>query len=513
MRKYAALLFALILTAFNAGCGGNKTSAAATTTGTVLSSKVSLTAADVTGKTLYATAIDATSLAGYLAYQINANGTALVSSAKVTNGAPVLDHNGAWSIAAGGLLVLTDTTAVPNVQHQFTCIQKETSYWLVYDETNRISRFYFNQAAAQAYLGAVTISQNKARVGGSAQGTALALSQVSTFAGTAGTPGLADGTGQATAFRQPNGITTDGANLYVADYLNNMIRKIVIASQSVTRFAGNINGIAGYANSTDGTGDSATFNLPDAITTDGTSLFVADTGNHTIRRIDISTGVVTLLAGIAGSAGSADSTDGTGTTARFNQPKGITTDGSNLYVADYGNHTIRKVVISSGAVVTLAGGAGSAGSADSTDGTGATARFNLPKGITTDGTYLYVTDFKNATIRRIVIATGNVTTIAGTAASLGSSDGTGSAARFNQPNGITTDGTNLYVTDSFFNTIRMIVISSKAVTTIAGNASSPTGAVNGSGAVATFDTPIGITTDGVNLYVTDSGNHLIRKIQ
>jgi hypothetical protein len=160
--------------------------------------------------------------------------------------------------------------------------------------------------------------------------------------------------------------------------------------------------------------------------------------------------VVTTLAGTAEISGS---TDGTGSAARFLNPWGITTDGTNLYVADTGNSTIRQIVIATGAVTTLAGTAGSYGS---TDGTGTAASFNNPMGITTDGTNLYVADNLNDTIRQIVIATGAVTTVAGTAGTHGSTDGTGSAARFNYPQGITTDGTNLYVVDISNNTVRRI---------------------------------------------------------
>jgi len=114
--------------------------------------------------------------------------------------------------------------------------------------------------------------------------------------------------------------------------------------------------------------------------------------------------------------------------------------------------------------------------------------FQSPSGITTDGTNLYVTDFNNNTIRRIVIATGAVTTIAGTAGTGGSDNGTGTAAKFNGPYGITTDGTNLYVTDSHNNTIRQIVIATGVVTTIAGTAGT-TGFADGTGTAASFSSP------------------------
>ncbi len=377
---------------------------------------------------------------------------------------------------------------------------------------------------------------------------------VTTLAGTAGIVGSADGTGAAASFFGPAGVTTDGANLYLADYGNSTIRKIVIASGVVTTLAGTAGGIgsvdgigsaasfrhptgivingtsslyvvdignntirkidistgtvstlAGTPAATDGTGAAAKFYYPIGTTTDGVNLYVTDQLNRTIRKIEISTGVVTTLAGSAGAIGSVD---GTGAAAHFGSPAGITTDGTNLYVTDYGNSTIRKIVIATSSVTTLAGTAGTTGSAD---GIGAAASFNHPRGITTDGTNLYVLDTGNNTIRKIGITTGTVTTLAGTAGATGSADGTGAAARFLFPNDITTDGTNLYVADEGNSTIRKIVIATGAVTTIAGLAGSP-GAVDGAGSAARLGFPLGITTDGTNLYVTDGGNNTVRKI-
>jgi len=350
----------------------------------------------------------------------------------------------------------------------------------------------------------------KLLIGGSLQSKGSVFSPVgtvSTFAGIPGTAGSSDTditTGMAASFNQPLGITTDGTNLYVADYLNNAIRKIDIATQKVTLFAGN----PLFSGSTDGTGTLATFNRPTAITTDGTNLYVTD--DFTIRQIVISTQEVTTIAGLAGTQGAVDAT--LGANARFNYLYGITTDGTNLYVTDSYN-TIRKIVINTGATTTLAGTAGSAGS---TDGTGAAARFSLPARITTDGTYLYVTDFYNRTIRRISIATGEVKTIIGNSEAPPArtdATGAGTAALFYQLNGITMDATNLYVTDSYNNTVYKIQKDSPwSVTKLAGitGTAGHTDTANGT---PTFDTPIGITSDGTSLYVTDSRNHTIRKIE
>jgi hypothetical protein len=335
-------------------------------------------------------------------------------------------------------------------------------------------------------------------MGGSMQGLELSLSKVVTkFAGT-GSSGSADGTGTAASFQNPVGITTDGTNLYVADARNHLIRKIVISTGVVTTVAG-----TGSSGSVDGTGTGASLNLPIGITVDETNLYVVEQDNNLIRQIVISTGVVTKVAG-TGSSGSAD---GTGTSASFNKPVGITTDGTNLYVGDSDNNLIRKIVISTGVVTTLAG----TGSSGSVNATGTSASFNTPRGITTDGTNLYVADALNHLIRQIVISTGVVTTLAGTAGTSGSSNGTGTSASFYQPSGITTDGTNLYVGDGENHLIRQIVISTGVVTTVAGTGSS--GSVDGTGTGASFSRPYAVTTDGTDLYVSEYDNYLIRKIE
>jgi hypothetical protein len=159
-------------------------------------------------------------------------------------------------------------------------------------------------------------------------------------------------------------------------------------------------------------------------------------------KVEEDANTVTTVAGYAGYTGAVD---GVGTAARFDYPYGITTDGADLYVADANNHTIRQIIVSSGMVTTFAGTASASGS---TNGTGAGARFNHPEGITSDGIYLYVADTGNNTIRKIVISTKVVTTLAGVAGAVGTADGTGTAARFNYPTGIATDGTDLYVSDT-----------------------------------------------------------------
>src|SRR5438128_2634969 len=324
---------------------------------------------------------------------------------------------------------------------------------------------------------------------------------VTTIAGAAGVYGSADGSGSAARFNSPAGIALDSAgNLYVADTLNSTIRKITSAGVVTT-----LAGTAGVIGSADGTGSGARVNYPYAVTLAGTTLYVADTYNHTIRKIT-SNGVVTTLAGAAGVFGSAD---GTGSGAQFHLPFGVAADkAGNLYVADYSNSTIRKIT-SAGVVTTLAGTAGVIGSAD---GTGSAAQFFYPFAVAVDGAgNVYVADTNNYTVRKITPA-GVVTTLAGLAGNHDYADGIGSNAGFGNLFGIAADSVgNVYVADNTYSTIRKITPAGM-VTTLAG-APGISGNADGTGSAARFSSPRGIAIDSAkNLYVSDQNNQTIRKI-
>lgn len=320
--------------------------------------------------------------------------------------------------------------------------------------------------------------------------------------GSGTTAGSSDGTGSNVRFNQPTGITVDaGGNLFVSDTGNNTIRKITSAGAATT-----IAGSVGSTGSSDGTAQNARFNQPGGIAVDGAgNLYVADTQNHTIRKVS-SSGVVSTLAGSAGQSGQ---NDGTADNARFNQPWGLVLDpAGNLYVADTGNDTVRKVS-PSGVVTTLAGSAGIVGSQD---GNGSNAQFNLPQGIAIDSAAnLYIADTGNNTIRKLTTA-GVVTTLAGSAGSGGSSNGSGQRASFMQPNGMVVDSSgNIRIADSGNQLIRSLSASG-VTSTLAGSAGN-VGTSDGSGSNARFNLPKGIASDAANnLYVADTGNNLLRKV-
>jgi hypothetical protein len=269
-------------------------------------------------------------------------------------------------------------------------------------------------------------------------------------------------------------------------------------------------GTAGQTGTTDGSGAAARFNDPSGVAaaSDGT-VVVADKANGTIRVITPA-GVVTTLAGSTTLRGNVD---GTGTAATFSSPAAVARDLlGNLYVADAMNHTIRKIT-AAGAVTTLAGSAGQAGTSD---GSGNAARFNNPTGIDVDASgNLYVADSTNNLIRK-VSSTGVVTTVAGLAGVSGSTDGEGNVALFNQPSGVAVDNTggvhsgSVYIADTGNSTIRRI--SPAGVVVTVGGLAGIAGHKDGVGIEAWFNQPRDVAVTAGTVYVADTGNASIRTI-
>jgi len=269
-----------------------------------------------------------------------------------------------------------------------------------------------------------------------------------------------------------------------------------------------INTLAGQPapGSSDGLVNLASFSQPLGVAADGAgNVYVADAGNGTIRKIN-SNGFTTTFAGAPGIFGS---TNGTGPSARFYGPQGIALASSgDVFVADSANGTIRRIT-PAGVVSTFAG---APGEINSFDGLATDARFSQPEALAVDGAgTVYVADAWNHTIRKITPA-GVVSTLAGLAGNPGAADGTNSKARFNRPVGIALDSaTNLFVTDSLNHVVRKITPAG-TVSTIAGMAG-VWGSADGTNNAARFFQPHGIVADGPGGFlVADSGNQTVRRI-
>jgi sugar lactone lactonase YvrE len=291
---------------------------------------------------------------------------------------------------------------------------------------------------------------------------------VSTLAGSAGSVGSDDGVGTAARFDHPWGVAVDGQGyVYVADTNNCTIRKISPMGVVVT-----LAGQAGYCSSDDGSGDEASFSLPHALALDDAgNIYVADFGASIIRQVSPA-GYVNTIAGTAGNVGG---DDGQGAAASFFSPSGIALDSNgNLFVTDYGNHTIRMITPEF-YVSTVAGLDGSPGHVDAN---GSIARFNKPWGITIDADdNLYVAEEGNNDIRKITPA-GDVTTL---------------AVGLDTPVGMTTDGNGtLFIGNSTAYTIRTLSTGGGGLGTIAGFAGDP-GNNDGTGGAARFNLPTGVT--------------------
>ncbi|MFI5135392.1 MAG: SMP-30/gluconolactonase/LRE family protein [Chitinophagales bacterium] len=337
---------------------------------------------------------------------------------------------------------------------------------------------------------------------------AKAQNYVSTYAGD-GTNAYADGDTATCKFKGPFGMCIDlQGNLYIADNSNHRIRKIS-TDGTVTTLAGT--GVAGYL---DGPGSTAKFNAPSDLCADANgNIYVSDFQNQYIRKI-APDGTVSTIAG----SGIAGYMDGASNVAEFNYPRGICIDTQgNLFIADSWNHRIRKID-ASGNVTTLAGGGDTIGvqsQGNYRDASDTSARFNVPCGMSIDADgNLYVADAYNHRIRKVT-PEGVVSTIAGTG-DIGSSaggyeDGSIDVARFNTPTEVYIDQQgNIYVGDSYNNRVRLVANSE--VSTVAGNGIA--GYVDGIDTAAEFKSPRGIVEDisGNHLYVCDNSNHVIRKI-
>lgn len=269
-----------------------------------------------------------------------------------------------------------------------------------------------------------------------------AAGNITTVAGT-GAQGFSGDGGPATSAEldSPQGVAIDSSgNIYIADTHNHRIRKISTATGIIATIAGT--GIAGYSGD-NASAASAQLDLPTAIALDASgNLYIADTANHRIRKIDATTGIITTVAGNGTEGYSGD--NGPATAASLDSPTGLAIDASgNIYIADTHNHRIRKITAATGIISTVAGTGTPGYSGD--NAAAATAKLALPHGLAIDAAgNLYIADTRNQRVRKIAAATGQITTIAGQGIQTFSGDNAAAAtASLDTPRAITASPTGL----------------------------------------------------------------------
>lgn len=327
----------------------------------------------------------------------------------------------------------------------------------------------------------------------------VAAGTITTVAGNGGFGGDG-GPATASSIKYPNGVGVDAAgNIYFADQYNNRIRKIDKTTGNITTISGNGNNNFSGDN---GLASSATLNWPRGVSLDSDgNIYFADASNNRIRKINMTTNIIITVAGNGNNGFGGDG--GLAINAQLAGPMSVALDGiGNLYIADHNNHRIRKVVMSTGIITTIAGNGTSGFSGD--DNLATNAQLYYPYAVAFDGSNnMYIADWFNSRVRKVNVSTGIITTFAG--------NGNGVGAIIPSPTGLAFSAAgDLYVTDG--SKVRKIDGTTGIISTFAGSAVGYAGD-GGAAANAQFKFLTSIKIDvGGNMYLSDSENNRVRKI-
>ena len=349
---------------------------------------------------------------------------------------------------------------------------------------------------------------------GASVAQAAAAPVITTVAGN-GTSGYSGDNGPATSakLRDPQGVAVDAAgNVFIADDLNSVIREVNASTGIITTVAGN--GTSGYSGD-NGPATSAELNGPDGVAVDASgNLFIAEYGNSTVREVNAQTGIITTVAGNGTSGYSGD--NGPATSAKLSFPAGVAVDASgNLFIADYGNSTVREVNAQTGIITTVAGNGTGGYSGDG--GPATSAKLSGPKGVGVDaGGNVFIADYGNNVIREVNASTGIITTVAGNGTSGYSGDGgPATSAKLGDPDAVAVDaGGNVFIADLFPDSnVREVNASTGIITTVAGNGTFGYSGDGGPATSAQLSFPAGVALDAHgNVFIADSSNNAIRKV-
>ncbi len=309
----------------------------------------------------------------------------------------------------------------------------------------------------------------------------------------------------------PAEVSVDRAgHVYIADTRNHRIRRVDEATGLITTVAGM--GISDFSGD-GGPATEASLSQPSGVSVDGAGhLFIADSGNHRIRRVDRATGIITTVAGMGEEEGSFSGDGGPATQAGLNNPVGVSVDAAgNVYIADAANLRIRRIDAATGIITTVAG-TGEGGY--SGDGGHSTEAGLTPRRVFVDmAGNLYIADTFNHRIRRVDGDTGIITTVAGTGEEGFSGDGgPATQARIGYPGGLSVDGAgNLYIAAD--GRIRRVDGDTGVITTTAGTGEEGHLGDGGPATQAGLSFSSGVSVDGAGyIYIADTSNHRIRRM-
>lgn len=332
---------------------------------------------------------------------------------------------------------------------------------------------------------------------------------MTTFAGTGSSVYGGDG-GAATlaGVDSPSDVAALASYVYIADTSNDRIRKVDTATGIITTVAGTTGGFSGDG----GPATSAQISEPGGLAVDGAgNVYIADTYNHRIRKVVAATGLIFTVAGSGTSGYGGDG--GTATGAQLYYPTDVAVDGAgNLYIADSDNNRIRKVTAATGVITTLAG---SGVYGFSGDGAAAfAAQMRNPRAVAVDSAgNVYIADENNDRVRKVAAGTGVITTVAGGGSSYGEG-GTATAARLDNPRGVGVDAAgNFYIADTYNYRIRKVTVATGLIVTVAGDGDYGFDGDGGAATAASLYNPANVAVDGEGkLYIADAGNNRIRRV-